>query len=163
METLQARLDSFTKGSKRAKGSLAKSTSTTWKWPHPPTFKATPNTLAEAGFWFNPGRHARDNVRCFICGKELAEWEPDDDPFEIHWEKCGRSCAWAIVRCGLKEDVDEGGRCASFSSSFLGLSSHHLDQVMSSQTLRVPLPVGQWTKPVWRPLPIMTGVGPMTM
>ncbi|KAJ3478862.1 hypothetical protein NLI96_g9464 [Meripilus lineatus] len=109
METLQARLDSFTKGSKRAKGSLAKSTSTTWKWPHPPTFKATPNTLAEAGFWFNPGRHARDNVRCFICGKELAEWEPDDDPFEIHWEKCGRSCAWAIVRCGLKEDVDEGG------------------------------------------------------
>lgn len=110
MDIFQDRLASFSKTTKRTKASLAKSISTGGKWPHPSSFKAKPSTLAEAGFYFNPSVKCRDSVTCFICGKELSQWEQADDPFEIHWLKCGRRCAWAIVRCGLREDMDENGK-----------------------------------------------------
>lgn len=104
MEVLENRLLSFSKP-KRVKG-LKKQL----KWPHSEDgMKATPKTLAEAGFYYDPSAKDQDNVSCFICGKHLSEWEPDDDPFDIHWEKCGTSCAWAVVRCALREDTDRHG------------------------------------------------------
>ncbi|KAG9311657.1 hypothetical protein JVU11DRAFT_7892 [Chiua virens] len=110
MQSLQARIDSFQK-TKRIKRHPNKSSPTTSvKWPHPSDFKANPNTLAEAGFYFNPSWDDRDSVACFLCGKELSEWDATDDPFEIHYTKCRSSCAWAAVRCGLAEDMDEKGR-----------------------------------------------------
>ncbi|KAH9922542.1 hypothetical protein B0H21DRAFT_766027 [Amylocystis lapponica] len=103
MEVLQTRIDSYLK-SKRTKPSKYAT-----KWPHPSTYKANPRTLAEAGFFFDPSPDDKDNVTCFMCGKELSAWDEDDDPFNIHWSKCKDSCAWAIVRCGIVADVGEDG------------------------------------------------------
>ncbi|KAH7882442.1 hypothetical protein F5I97DRAFT_365811 [Phlebopus sp. FC_14] len=108
MQVLQARIDSFTK-TKRIKRYTKSSTTTAVKWPHPQNYTANSDTLAEAGFFFNPSWDDRDSVACFICGKELSAWDPDDDPFEIHYAKCGRTCAWAMVRCGLAQDLDDSG------------------------------------------------------
>ncbi|EGN92583.1 hypothetical protein SERLA73DRAFT_190944 [Serpula lacrymans var. lacrymans S7.3] len=110
MESLQSRLDSFLK-TKRIKkhSSKSSSTSASVKWPHPPTFKATASTLSEAGFYFDPSWDDRDSVACFLCGKELSDWDADDDPFDIHYTKCRNTCPWAVVRCGLRDDVDEDG------------------------------------------------------
>ncbi|KIJ09077.1 hypothetical protein PAXINDRAFT_17833 [Paxillus involutus ATCC 200175] len=110
MQALQARIESFSK-TKRIKRYLKKTSSATAsvKWPHPPDFKANANTLAEAGFYFDPSWDDRDSVACFICGKELSDWDADDDPFEIHYTKCQNSCVWAVVRCGLAEDLDDEG------------------------------------------------------
>lgn len=111
MQSLQARIDSFqkTRRVKRFPGKPSSSTASL-KWPHPPAFKANPNTLAEAGFYFSPSWDDRDSVACFLCGKELSDWDADDDPFEIHYTKCQSSCAWAAVRCGFAEDLDNKGR-----------------------------------------------------
>ncbi|KAI0711191.1 hypothetical protein C8T65DRAFT_186079 [Cerioporus squamosus] len=98
MEYLQARVDSFNK-SKRSKASSAKHASSSPKWPHPSSFKATPHSLAEAGFYFDPDPDNPDNVTCFMCKKGVADWAPEDDPFSIHYDKCAKTCAWAMVRC----------------------------------------------------------------
>ncbi|KIJ61500.1 hypothetical protein HYDPIDRAFT_71293, partial [Hydnomerulius pinastri MD-312] len=110
MQALQARVDSFNK-TKRIKRYPKKQSSpaASVKWPHPPDYKANANTLAEAGFFFSPSWDDRDSVACFLCGKELSDWDADDDPFEIHYTKCRNTCAWAMVRCGLAEDLDEVG------------------------------------------------------
>ncbi|KAF8902363.1 hypothetical protein CPB84DRAFT_1846308 [Gymnopilus junonius] len=112
MEAFQGRLSSFKK-SKRVKNPTKSSSTTTLKWPHPPEFRANPETLAEAGFYYDPSYEDPDNVTCYMCDKELGGWEEDDDPFLIHWEKCGQSCCWASVRCGLMIDVDRTGRFVS--------------------------------------------------
>jgi hypothetical protein len=111
MEPFNARLESFTKA-RRVKHATAKRT-VSLKWPHPAHFAATPDTLTEAGFFFNPSWDSRDNVECFFCGKCLDGWEEQDDPFAIHWDKCRDNCAWAVLRCGLGEDVDRKGKCVS--------------------------------------------------
>jgi baculoviral IAP repeat-containing protein 5 len=108
MQAFNSRLESFAKA-RRVKQSTTKRT-LTLKWPHPLHFVATPDTLTEAGFFFNPAWDAPDNVECFLCGKSLDGWEEQDDPFTIHWDKCRDSCAWAIVRCGLSEDLDRKGK-----------------------------------------------------
>ncbi|KZT68955.1 BIR-domain-containing protein [Daedalea quercina L-15889] len=109
MESEQARLESYNK-TKRTK-QLARSTSgNNLKWPHPPSYLATPRTLAEAGFYFDPGPDDPDNVACFMCGKQLNEWEPDDDPFELHFSKCNRQCAWASARCGPEVEKGKDGQ-----------------------------------------------------
>ena len=115
MQSLQARIDSFqkTKRVKRYPGKTSSSVASI-KWPHSPDFKANANTLAEAGFFFSPSWDDRDSVACFLCGKELSDWDADDDPFEIHYTKCKSSCAWAVVRCGLTEDLDKKGWYGKF-------------------------------------------------
>lgn len=109
MQTLQARTDSFAK-TKRVKNPSKPSSYVTLKWPHPSNFKANADTLAEAGFFYDPSYDDPDNVACYVCGKELSGWETEDDPFDIHWEKCGKRCCWASVRCGLRGDMDRYGR-----------------------------------------------------
>ncbi|KAG1906128.1 uncharacterized protein F5891DRAFT_942184 [Suillus fuscotomentosus] len=109
MESLQARIDSFLKSKRVKRSSKPNSTSATVKWPHPSSFNANPHTLAEAGFYWVPSWEDRDSVACFLCHKELSDWDEDDNPFLIHWQKCGNTCAWAIVRCGLSEDIAEDG------------------------------------------------------
>lgn len=110
MEVFTTRLESFTKP-RRVKHSTTKRT-LTLKWPHPSHFIATPDTLTEAGFFFNPSWDARDNVECYLCGKCLDGWDEQDDPFAIHWDKCNDQCAWAVVRCGIPEDIDRKGNFA---------------------------------------------------
>ena|ERR1700761_584050 len=71
-------------------------------WPHPPTFLATPETLADAGFYHEPSPFDPDNVCCFLCGKELGEWEALDDPFTIHAEKCPK-CPWVLMNFAVAD------------------------------------------------------------
>ncbi|KAJ1917085.1 hypothetical protein IWQ60_007888 [Tieghemiomyces parasiticus] len=71
----------------------------TWPWPHDPTvFLATPETLARAGFFFNPQHRSCDAVQCFLCHKSLDGWAPHDDPFVEHQKHQG-DCPWTIVVC----------------------------------------------------------------
>ncbi|KAF9478254.1 hypothetical protein BDN70DRAFT_880217 [Pholiota conissans] len=109
MESMKARLSSYKK-SKRVKNPDKPSSTITLKWPHPSDFKANPEALAEAGFYFDPAYDDPDNVTCFMCQKELGGWEADDDPFLLHWRKCGQHCCWASVRCGLVTELDASGR-----------------------------------------------------
>lgn len=96
-------------------------------WPHPTdgTWAATPETLSEAGFYHDPyalypvstpvileywvDDGSKDNVTCFICKEEYAEWEPEDEPHEIHI-KISRKCPWALLRCALEKDKDDEGK-----------------------------------------------------
>jgi len=110
MESLEARVNSFLKSKRIKKNSKSNSASATVKWPHPASFNANPDTLAEAGFYWAPSWEDRDTVTCFLCFKELSDWNEEDDPFQVHWEKCGSSCAWAMVRCGLSQDTTDDGR-----------------------------------------------------
>ncbi|GJJ10444.1 hypothetical protein Clacol_004670 [Clathrus columnatus] len=87
------------------------------EWPHPLDggYLAVPATLAEAGFYHDPYAlypseltAIQDNVTCFICKEEYAEWEAGDNPHEIHL-KISPKCSWALVRCSLEFDKDEEG------------------------------------------------------
>ena len=109
MEVLQARIDSFKKP-RRVKNPNKPSSTVTVRWPHPLSFKANPETLGAAGFFYNPSYDGPDSVTCYFCDKELEGWEEDDDPHAIHWKKCGQTCCWAIVRCGLLNDMDKSSR-----------------------------------------------------
>lgn len=108
MDDIKARIASF--NPKRTKGSK----STPLKWPHPSSFQARPETLAEAGFYFDPSAEDPDSVTCFMCEKQLGDWEKEDDPHELHYRKCKNTCAWAMLRCGLIEDMDVDGRYVVF-------------------------------------------------
>ena len=100
MHALQSRLDSFTKKRK--------------KWPHPITFIATPNSLACAGFYFNPTVTNKDNVTCYLCNKQLYDWDSQDDPDKVHIQK-SINCPWAILKCNdLPPIHDQQSRLATF-------------------------------------------------
>jgi hypothetical protein len=109
MNALDSRLESFKP--RRVPKNTSKSTSSSGtilvKWPHPPSFKATPATLADAGFLFAPSASFKDNVVCFSCKKELNDWNQDDDPAEVHFDKCADTCSWASLKCGLVRDFNE--------------------------------------------------------
>ncbi|KAL5514491.1 hypothetical protein ACEPAG_2580 [Sanghuangporus baumii] len=113
METFEGRLRSFDKPKTKASSKSSRGT-----WLHPGSFVATPTTLAEAGFFFKQSKDDPDNVQCFICKKELAGWDEDDNPFEIHYKKCPK-CPWAIARCSLEFDVDADGKFSITDSSRL--------------------------------------------
>ena len=76
------------------------------KWPHPASFLATPTSLASAGFYFNPSAKTPDAVSCFICDKGLADWDPEDDPAQIHSQKCPK-CPWAMFKCAIDMNTNE--------------------------------------------------------
>ncbi|KAF4610571.1 hypothetical protein D9613_007097 [Agrocybe pediades] len=116
MEALDARINSFKK-SKRVKNPAKPSSSTSVKWPHPLTFRANPETLADAGFYYDPSYDDPDNVTCFVCDKELAGWEEEDDPFLIHYSKCSQNCCWASAYCGIASDTDRRRRFISTDKS----------------------------------------------
>ncbi|KAF9515691.1 hypothetical protein BS47DRAFT_1293488 [Hydnum rufescens UP504] len=92
-----------TKGSRAAK-------SITFTWPHPPTFGATPRTLAAAGFYFAPEQGSGDRVVCFFCDVGLANWEKTDSPFEEHYTRNEDGCPWAAARCSLEKDRVKRGK-----------------------------------------------------
>ncbi|EPS40621.1 hypothetical protein H072_5509 [Dactylellina haptotyla CBS 200.50] len=54
--------------------------------------------MARAGFYFKPAVGDEDNVACFICQKNMSEWDPDDDPAEQHLRH-NSSCGWALTMC----------------------------------------------------------------
>jgi hypothetical protein len=165
MESFGARQDTFINGIRIKTSSNSKSR-TLLKWPHSAQYIATPETLADAGFFFSPSATDRDNVQCFACGKELSEWEKDDDPYSIHYDKCGRTCWWAMVRCGLEEERDKRGRWVSLSHC--GDHGKHgctesgmvgIDSMIRTECLRV----GTWNRAVLPPFPTSGLIPPKAM
>ncbi|OAA67811.1 chromosome segregation protein [Niveomyces insectorum RCEF 264] len=80
-----------------------------FSWPHK---TPAPIDLARAGFFFNPQPGNPDNVRCFLCHKDLDGWEEDDDPLQEHLKHSG-ACGWAIcaaIELELGETVNEDPR-----------------------------------------------------
>lgn len=81
MEEYEARLASFTSHKSKQ------------KWPHPPSFIATPKSLASAGFYYSPrsanskskaSATAQDRTQCYKCGVVLEGWKPTDFPRVEH-------------------------------------------------------------------------------
>lgn len=107
-QALSTRVASFTAPPKPAGARPTRGQQKT-SWPHPPSFRANPATLAEAGFYYAPSSSDLDNVVCFMCAKELSDWEAEDDPFQIHAAKCPK-CPWVVVRCALAQDLDDEGK-----------------------------------------------------
>ena len=63
-------------------------------WPH---IRPNPEDLAAAGFIFAPSADEFDNVRCFICDKQLDGWTAEDEPLKEHLNH-SKSCAWALTK-----------------------------------------------------------------
>ncbi|OZJ02678.1 hypothetical protein BZG36_04054 [Bifiguratus adelaidae] len=82
MEVYENRVDSFYQTEKPF-----------WPYLHDTTFKARPQDFARAGFYFDPSPDSDDSVRCFICGKSMEAWEPDDDPLQEHSARAP-GCPW---------------------------------------------------------------------
>lgn len=78
-----ARLATFAPPSKRSKAG----------WPHA---TPTPDSLAKAGFYYQPQGVGSDNTVCYLCQRALDGWEKDDDPVEEHL-KHSSSCGWALL------------------------------------------------------------------
>lgn len=147
---LSARLESFSSSkSKRSKASSSRLPSSSFKWPHPASFKATPDSLAEAGFYFNPSSDSPDCATCYMCNKSIVGWEHDDDPFAIHYEKCQDRCAWAIVRCQTAMGEKRYASLALYTY-FLVLMR---PAATATQIPRVIQPVNPWRKHAWTPSP----------
>ncbi|KAJ1966167.1 hypothetical protein GGI12_000258 [Dipsacomyces acuminosporus] len=80
-----------------------------FRWPYIKytSYLAQPDTLASAGFSFNPVKDSPDNVQCFYCGFELTGWEPSDDPFSEHFEH-QPNCKYAQLHCQTRESRPGG-------------------------------------------------------
>ncbi|CAG8593259.1 16535_t:CDS:2 [Acaulospora colombiana] len=108
MTTYDERVESFRprKGKSSKKSSL--NAFLVKGWPHPSNYKATPSSLAHAGFFFDPTSDKGDNVTCFMCDHSLGEWTQDDDPFVEHLN-VNNKCAWALARCSIELDKQADG------------------------------------------------------
>ncbi|XP_054624642.1 baculoviral IAP repeat-containing protein 5a isoform X2 [Dunckerocampus dactyliophorus] len=53
-------------------------------WPFNEDCACTPENMAKAGFIYTPSDNSPDAAMCFFCLKELACWEPEDDPQKEH-------------------------------------------------------------------------------
>lgn len=72
---------------------MPEATSSFWKqgriktfdnWPFKDSDKCNVKSMAAAGFYFVGNNDEPDLVECFICGKQLDGWEPEDDPWSEH-------------------------------------------------------------------------------
>ncbi|KAH6921192.1 hypothetical protein HPB50_027819 [Hyalomma asiaticum] len=72
------------------------------RWPLRGSSTCTPERMAAAGFYHTPTTTDPDLARCYVCYKELGEWEAGDDPFKEH----SRSVDCAFVSLGMKEEKD---------------------------------------------------------
>ncbi|KAG8906084.1 hypothetical protein FRB99_007608 [Tulasnella sp. 403] len=108
--SIEARIASFgpklslAKSSRTAKGN--RKPKPTGGWPHPPTYRATPETLAAAGFYhLDLGEPNTDEVECFMCNHRLAGWEAHEEPHNEHTKRIKkRKCPWAIAVCSIQAD-----------------------------------------------------------
>ncbi|XP_041353670.1 baculoviral IAP repeat-containing protein 6-like isoform X2 [Gigantopelta aegis] len=54
------------------------------KWPHQNYKWATPEPMAQAGFYHHPNSSGDDRAMCFTCSVCLVCWEPTDEPWSEH-------------------------------------------------------------------------------
>lgn len=104
----------------------ASAVASTSKWPHGTTFSVTPETLAHAGFTYEPTPTANDNVTCVYCRRGLEGWEDGDDALDEHLKRAdpdtGDRCAWATVM-GTKRDYVNAVAASSASQRQAALAN----------------------------------------
>jgi hypothetical protein len=85
------------------------------KWPHKiKGWRATPETLAKAGFYFDPEEDDVDSTTCYMCKKTLCGWEKTDDPLTEHSRD--KKCPLIILYRKLSSDrVLERNRLMTFN------------------------------------------------
>ncbi|SRR5258708_8996062 len=105
-------------------------------WPHLSTSKLSPESLADAGFFFDPDEDTPDKTVCFICELSLANWEGDDEPRAEHLKR-SNSCIWTVARWSLRKDRVKHGK----STVLVALPSR-LDIVLRKSIL--------WSVSSWR-------------
>ncbi|TGZ85089.1 hypothetical protein EX30DRAFT_392474 [Ascodesmis nigricans] len=68
-------------------------------WPHEGQGAGNLNIdrMVDAGFHYFPTKDANDNAFCPYCEVELANWEPEDDPFEEHRRRA-EQCPFIVSR-----------------------------------------------------------------
>ncbi|KAF2184782.1 hypothetical protein K469DRAFT_688399 [Zopfia rhizophila CBS 207.26] len=71
------------------------------EWPYT---SPTPRQLARAGLYYDPTPNERDKVKCFTCGAEFANWDPnstltDKELLEDH----EGNCLWADMRRDVEQ------------------------------------------------------------
>lgn len=79
-------------------------------WPHKYNYTATPQALAEAGFFYHCSQVGDDCVVCFQCGVALDGWEVGDEPLVEH-KKRNAECPYL-----LRGEGGNGAYLAMFSS-----------------------------------------------
>ncbi|PVF95879.1 hypothetical protein CPB86DRAFT_787558 [Serendipita vermifera] len=136
MATYDERVESFRprKGKSSKKSSL--NAFLIKGWPHPSNYKATPSSLAHAGFFFDPTSDKGDNVTCFMCDHSLGEWTQDDDPFVEHLN-VNNKCAWALARCSIELDKQADG-------SFIFTVAARLPTAKAMEKARADTFKGHW-------------------
>ncbi|XP_012263094.2 baculoviral IAP repeat-containing protein 5-like [Athalia rosae] len=72
-------------------------------WPFQSDCTCTPERMAAAGFVLIGDKDEPDLVGCFICGKQLDEWDSNDNPWSEH-VKHVPSCAY--VELGKQNELD---------------------------------------------------------
>jgi len=119
MQSVAARINSFAPPSPPKSTRTRRAATPKLSWPHPDSFLANPKSLAEAGFYHFPSDEDPDNVICFMCDKELSQWEPEDNPLHVHVEKCP-TCPWVMVKCQILFYKDSKSRyaCSCSPSSY---------------------------------------------
>lgn len=64
----------------------------------------TAEKMAEVGFYCpNPDKEP-DSVQCFLCGKELDGWKPDDSPLDEH-RSHSSDCHFLKIGCKNEQDM----------------------------------------------------------
>lgn len=69
-------------------------------WPYDESLSCSVTKMAEAGFYWSGSKHEDDATTCFVCGKTLHGWDPDDNPWKEH-TKHAPQCLF--VKYGHKE------------------------------------------------------------
>lgn len=54
--------------------------------------------MAKAGFYFKPAVGDEDNAACYLCQKNMSQWDPEDDPAAEHIRH-DTTCGWALTTC----------------------------------------------------------------
>ncbi|KAA3676270.1 uncharacterized protein DEA37_0008936 [Paragonimus westermani] len=65
-------------------------------WPHMGYRWATPEAMAQAGFYY-PQSKVDDHVLCFTCNVCLTNWEPTDEPWSEH-SRHAISCPFVLSK-----------------------------------------------------------------
>jgi hypothetical protein len=87
----------------RPAGSRSRAKKNAVSWPHS---KPTVESMAAAGFYFDPALDVNDKTSCFMCFVSLDGWESGDDPLEEHAAVLPE-CSWVRVRSEAWKQVPE--------------------------------------------------------
>lgn len=87
----------------RPAGSRSRAKKNAVSWPHS---KPTVESMAAAGFYFDPALDVNDKTSCFMCFVSLDGWESGDDPLEEHAAVLPE-CSWVRVRSEAYKQLPE--------------------------------------------------------